>query len=246
MKNPKVTAIVFSYNRPRMLAEALGSIIGADEVIVVDDGSDFNVSDVTKKFSFPSFSVIGAPPITIEERITNQRLPALVNEALRQAEGDIITYLCDDDLFGKEWVTTLKTFYAKHDEKYHWVRGHCIQFEDDHKRTFEEQTKHLLSWKESPRQLITGNFAHLRKCFTDEKILWDETKVWGHDMAFFDNVEKFHDTWCIPLIPTVACFRRIHDKMLTNHVYMDPDGTLELGTFREDAVQMLKDNKFLE
>jgi len=246
MKNPTITAIVLSYNRPRMLREALGSIKNADEVIVVDDGSDFDVQSIVKDFKFPSLSIIGAPRIHVEERITKQRLPELVNEALGQAQGDIITYLCDDDLFGETWFTDLKDFYSKHGEKYHWVRGHCIRFESDNNLTFEEQTKHLLVWKESPRQLITGNFAHLRKCFTEEKIMWDETKVWGHDTAFFDNTEKFHDTWCIPLIPTIACFRRIHKKMLTNHSFLNPDGSMSLEKLSEGAQKMIKENKFLE
>lgn len=246
MKNPTVTVIVLSYNRPRMLGEALKSIRYADEVILVDDGSDFDVAALAKKFHFPSFSLIGAPPIAIEERVKNQRLPALINEALRQSTGDIITYLCDDDLLGEEWCSTLKKFYIENGEKYHWVRGHCIRFESKEDLSPEEQTKHLLVWAESPRQLITGNFAHLRKCFTKENIQWDETKVWGHDTAFFDNAEKFHDTWCVPLIPTVACFRRIHDKMLTNHAFLEEDGTMLLDQFSPSAIQMLKENKFLE
>lgn len=244
--DPTVSVLVLSYNRPRMLREALGSIKYADEVIIVDDGSDFDITAVASEFKFPHFSLVGAPPITVEERVKNQRLPALINEALRQAKGNIITYLCDDDLLGGEWISTLKAFYAKYGEKYHWVRGHCIRFENEEERSFEEQTKHLLVWAESPRQLITGNFAHLKKCFTDEKIQWDETKIWGHDTAFFDNAEKFHDTWCVPMLPQIACFRRIHDKMLTNHCFLEPDGTVVLEEFSPSAIEMLKNNKFLE
>lgn len=241
-----MTAIVLSYNRPKMLREALGSIKDADEVILVDDGSDFDVTALAKEFNFPKFSLIGASQISIEERLRVQRLPTLINEALREASGDIITYLCDDDLFGELWLTVLKEFYGKHGEKYHWVRGHCIQFDSKQGTTFEEQTKHLVNWVESPRQLITGNFAHLRKCFTDEDIAWDETTIWGHDTAFFDNAEKCHDTWCIPLIPSVACFRRVHDHMLTNHSFMDADGNIPLDAFSDGAKEMLLTNKFLE
>ena len=50
IKNPKVTVIVLSYNRPDMLKDALGSIKGADEVIVVDDGSDFDVRALVESF----------------------------------------------------------------------------------------------------------------------------------------------------------------------------------------------------
>lgn len=246
MKNPKVTVLVLSYNRPRMLREALASIKDADEVIVCDDGSDFDVAALVSEFSFPSLSVIGAPQIPPEERLKLQRCPGLINEALRQATGDIVTYLCDDDIFGKQWLTALKDFYEKHDEKYHIVRGHCVRFEDDNMRTFEEQTKHLLVWAESPRQLITGNFAHLRKCFLEEGIQWEESTVWGHDTAFFDNIDKVHDTWTVPLIPTVACFRRIHGKMLTNHFFLEEDGSSKLKEFSPSAKEMIKGNQFLE
>lgn len=246
MKNPTVSVLVLSYNRPKMLVETLASIKNADEVIVCDDGSTFDVASTVKDFKFPRFSLIGAPPITVEERVKDQRIPTLINQALKQAIGDIITYICDDDLMGEEWLSTLKTFYAKQGEKYHWVRGNCLRFESEKDLTFEEQMKHLLIWAESPRQLITGNFAHLKKCFSKEKIQWDETKVWGHDTAFFNNAEKFHDTWCVPLIPVIACYRRIHEKMLTNYCFMEDDGTTNLDIFSEDAKKMIKDNQFLE
>ena len=71
MKNLSVTVIVLSYNRPRMLKEALGSIKYADEVILVDDGSDFDVAAVAREFKFSSFSLIGAPLITVEENEEN-------------------------------------------------------------------------------------------------------------------------------------------------------------------------------
>jgi glycosyltransferase involved in cell wall biosynthesis len=99
MKDPTMAVIVLSYNRPKMLREALGSIKDADEVVVVDDGSDFDVVDILEEFNFKNLSIIGVPPIPIEERLVNQRLPGLINEALKSIESDIVTYLCDDDVF---------------------------------------------------------------------------------------------------------------------------------------------------
>lgn len=246
IKKYTVTVIVLSYNRPKMLREALASIKDADEVILVDDGSDFDVVALAKEFKFRRFSLIGAPPIPIEQRLKKQRLPTLINEALKQASGDIITYLCDDDLLGPEWPATLRGFFMVHGEKYHFVRGHCIRFEYSESGTFEQQTKHLLVFADSPRQVITGNFAHLRKCFSKEKIKWHEGIMVGHDTAFFDRVDRVHDTWTIPLIPAVACYRRIHDKMLTNHVFYNADNSVTIDEFSESAKKLLRDNKFLE
>jgi glycosyltransferase involved in cell wall biosynthesis len=246
-KQYKVTAIILSYNRPNMLREALASAKDADEVFLLDDGSDFDVVSLAKEFSFDKFQLIMGPQITTEERLKKQRVAVMINEALRQATGDIITYLCDDDIFAPKWISALKTFFAKHGEKYHFVRGNCVRFEKDYVKSLEkDSTMHLIVFADSPRQLITGNFAHLRKCTSEEGRMWPEDKVVGHDTAFFDNMDEVHDTWTIPLIPEIACFRRIHDKMLTNFTYYNADGTVTVDEFSPEAKDMLRNNKFLE
>lgn len=246
IKQYTVTVVVLSYNRPKMLQETLASIKNADEVIIVDDGSDFDIGSVVKKYKFPRFSLIGAPRITLEERLKTQRIADLINEALKQARGDIISYICDDDLMTKEWIPALKKFYAEHGEKYHLVRGNCLRFMDENDLGVEERSKHLMVFADSPRQLITGNFAHLRKCFKKEKVKWPGGFIVGHDTAFFNNMDKVHDTWTVPLIPVNAVFRRIHDKMLSNHVFYNDDQSVSLGEFSESAKDMLRKNQFLE
>jgi len=247
MTNPTITAIIFSYNRPQMLAEAITSAREADEIILVDDGSDFDVVTFAKQFPIKNFSLIGAPQLTIEERLKTQRLPMLTNEALKQATGDIIMYLCDDDLFADEWIPEVRKFYKEHGEKYHMVRGHVIRFEHERRATMKTEPNMLMLFADSPRQLITGNFAHLRKCFTEEGVKWQDGVLVGHDTAFFDNMDPVHDTWMVPSLPTIACYRRIHDKMLTNHVFYKDDGkTVTTDEFSDSAKELLRRNQFLE
>lgn len=74
MKENEVCVILLSYNRPRMLQEAIRSIKGADHMILVDDGSDFDVEAILK----------GCKPDAKE--VTLQINPKLNNHAHRHVD----------------------------------------------------------------------------------------------------------------------------------------------------------------
>ena len=95
-----VTVIMPSYNRPRMLGEALQSIIGADEILVVDDGSQFDVKKVVyenRPKDCNNVSWWKKPDLTHKERIVTPRVGKNMNEAIEKSSSDVIAYLCDDD-----------------------------------------------------------------------------------------------------------------------------------------------------
>src|SRR5262245_9745465 len=118
---PDVAVILLSYNRPRMLSEALESIGPVSQLIVTDDGSDFDVRRVVKKV-YPRAYFVEASKMTLEERLVTPRLGRLINQALSAVSAPYVTYLCDDDLFAPGWVQAVHDYFWTHPSE-HWMRG---------------------------------------------------------------------------------------------------------------------------
>jgi hypothetical protein len=197
-----IATILLSYNRPRMLCEALSTVRGCDQLIVTDDGSDFDVEALVRG-CVPDAQFVTAPKMSVAERLTTPRLGKLINRALELVTCDVVTYLCDDDLFHPHWLPAVRWFFDQAPDQ-HWTRGAWFAFdESDPERT-------PTRCKLDGRQLTTGNFAHRIACFRDEKIGWDETTIASHDNAFLWNAARVHDMRLVPFAGVVAGWRRLH------------------------------------
>lgn len=195
--------ILLSYNRPRMLLEAARSLAdaGPDQVILVDDGSDFDAGAHIARY-LPIVHRVQAPPMPLEQRLVTARLGRLINEALALVTCDVVTYLCDDDLFHPDWLSHVRGWFDARPDA-HWLRGRWYQFADGE------------ALGEAPcpldgRQLTTGNFAHRASCYQGCGIRWNETSVACHDDMFLWDVARVHDTYAIPDGGAVAGWRRVH------------------------------------
>lgn len=197
-----IATILLSYNRPRMLCEALSTCLGADQLIVTDDGSDFDVHTLIDP-CYPTASYVMAPKLSIAERLRTARLGSLINQALDAVWCDVVTYLCDDDLFHPSWLPSVRAFFDANPDA-HWARGAWFAFDDhDPRRT---PTRCALD----PRLLTTGNFAHRSCCTREEGVRWDETTIASHDHAFLLNAQRVHDMRLVPFAGAVAGWRRLH------------------------------------
>ncbi len=197
-----VATILLSYNRPRMLCEALSTCLDADQLIVTDDGSDFDATALVRACR-PDAEIVWNNPISVEKRLRMARVGALINRALSLVTCDVVTYLCDDDLFHPSWLPTVRAWFDYYPDE-HWMRGAWMAFdESDPQRT-------PTPCKLDSRQLTTGNFAHRIECIKEERIGWDETTISSHDNAFLWNASRHHDMRLIPFGGVVAGWRRLH------------------------------------
>lgn len=216
-----VAVIVFSYNRPRMLLEALESIEGADEVILLDDASNFDVQTMCAPYlkRFPRSEIRIASPISVEDRLRVARAGAANNKAIRTCQSDIITYLCDDDLFHPDWLNNLRTYFTDHPEA-HCVRAPWGVFNDG-----EEPGEKLCELRPA-FDMTTGNFGHLKKCCFEHGVWWDELTVAVHDHAFITrSIFPVHPLATIPKLETIAGWRREHSYNMMK--FTDSNGYLE-------------------
>lgn len=112
---PKVSCILTSFNRPRMLRQALKSIKDQThqdyELILMDDSSIFDAKPVVQEFGFKSVKFFHTD-VSAARRGTENRCGININRALEIARGDIITYLCDDDYFYPSWFQAVVNHMA--------------------------------------------------------------------------------------------------------------------------------------
>lgn len=223
VEKPRLTVCVavLSYNRPRMLLEAIESIEDADEVIVLDDASAFDVETICGPYlkRFPRSEIRINPPISVEDRLRIARSGAAHNKLIRECKSDIITYLCDDDLFHPDWIRTVRTFFTEHPEA-HCVRAPWGLFNDG-----EEPGDKICELRPA-FDMTTGNFAHLKKCSLEHNVWWDETTVAVHDHAFITKgIFPVHPLATIQKLGGIAGWRREHNynmmKFTDSHGYLE-------------------------
>jgi glycosyltransferase involved in cell wall biosynthesis len=109
---PRVTVVVPTYRRPRLLVEALESILGGSysdfEVIVANDGAVDDLSTARARFPDPRVQWITRP----------ERLGMLSNhvEAFGRARGEFIANLDDDDRWTPGLLASLVPVLERHPE----------------------------------------------------------------------------------------------------------------------------------
>lgn len=162
---PTVTVIVHSFARPRMLGDCLASVVAGrpDEIIIVDDGSTFDVAALAAQHGA---RLLALPPMTVDERMTTFRQGELINRALALSTGDVIAYLCDDDLHAAGWYDALRAAFARNPHL-GLVRGTWLQFADGDAPALTDPPCKL-----DTRQMTAGNFAHHRRLCDDHGVRW--------------------------------------------------------------------------
>ena len=104
-KKPQVSVIIPTYNRARIIKEAVDSVLAQDfkdfELIVVDDGSTDNTSSVLAPYG---------DDIRIHFQ-ENKGVSAARNRGIAEASGQFIAFLDSDDLWLPQKLTTQVEFF---------------------------------------------------------------------------------------------------------------------------------------
>lgn len=207
---PTVAVVIPTFNRPKMLRAALASAVGADELIVVDDGCDYDVAAWCAPY--PVTRIVSAPPMTVNERMTTPRQGRLINEALRGVQSTISTLLCDDDLLAPGWLATLRAHWTA------WpdaaiVRGTWLMFQDGDTPTLADPPSPMCQ----ARKMTAGNFAWASRLTTRGTASWPEAQLNCLDDGFLRSLQAAGiNVFGVPNIG-FAGWRRNHPKVNTNY-----------------------------
>ena len=112
MTSPKVSVIIPAYKQAEYLGQTIQSVLDQTypnfEVIVVNDASPDNTTEVVNQFRDPRLQYIVHPE--------NRMLPAARNTGMRAATGEILMLLDADDLFHPSKLTAHVEYLAQHPE----------------------------------------------------------------------------------------------------------------------------------
>jgi glycosyltransferase involved in cell wall biosynthesis len=106
-KAPRVSVIIPTYNRAGIIAEAVDSVLAQDykdfELIVVDDGSTDNTSEVMARYG-------DDVRVLFQE---NKGVSAARNRGITEASGKLIAFLDSDDLWLPQKLSTQVEFFSQ-------------------------------------------------------------------------------------------------------------------------------------
>jgi glycosyltransferase involved in cell wall biosynthesis len=152
--NPLVIVIISTYNRAQKLRSALRSVVNQTynnlEIIVIDDGSTDNTSEVVKNFKDKRIKYLYKK---------NSGPYDSRNYAIRRSKGDYIAFLDDDDQYLPQKIEMQVEFMQKHKE-YGFCYGNL--------KILKNRKSHLIISKEKENTYInllldgTGSYVTIQ------------------------------------------------------------------------------------
>lgn len=225
----KGNVILFSYNRPGMLKEAVDSVLTQSHedltLWLYDDYSDFDIERWVKQNRYdqdPRLVICKADRVSIEERIRpgSTRWPENINHIVQQIpRHQFITYLCDDDVLDRDWcarvsrgLTDSPTSHMILGDMYYYYDG-----QDPYKEAIKgfpadievEDGRFLMWWN-------LGAFAYRSDCSRDCKVRWGEgIEGYAHswDISLIESMKAAHVGYIF--FPDPAVYRREHENTLS-------------------------------
>lgn len=108
----KVSAVIATYNRGYIIREAIESVLAQTyrdfEIVVVDDGSTDNTSEIVESFQNEKIRYIR------HER--NQGCSAACNTGISAATGQLVGFLDSDDVWKSDYLERQVRFLTEHSE----------------------------------------------------------------------------------------------------------------------------------
>lgn len=218
---PDVSVIVPTYNRPKMLAEALRSILSQTyqefEIVVVNDGG-LDVKSVLT-------------PLSSRNRIiylthsANKGLAAARNTGLKSARGKYIAYLDDDDIFLPDHLETLVSFLQASEYKAAYsdaYRAHQRKVNGIYRVVRRDVP---FSYDFDQDRIFIGNFVPIL-CLMHEKSCVDA-------IGLFDESLRAHEDWDFLIRLSMHC-EIAHVRRVTCEFRWRDDGTTLTSSRRSD------------
>lgn len=236
------SVILLSYNRPRMLREAIDSVVSQSypklDLYVCDDGSDFDVWETISSYEDERILLYQAPRIKTDQRIKHSRIAENIGNILKEIDDQgVVFYLCDDDLMAPEWISRSMRGYATYPDN-HVVAGESWYFNEGESLADAKYGMDMYESSGIPTAYwSTGSFSHRMICYREEGLRWKDN-IHGHsqDTNFIMDLWKLHSDYIY--IPVPALYRREHDNTLSAKLgRKGPDGKYTPGYIPPPATE---------
>lgn len=120
MSQPSITVVITCQDRRTFLLEAVKSALGQDldpseyEIIVVKNFDDELIDNKLKEFGIRTF-LSGTGPVSQKHAI-----------AIKEAKGEIVSFLDDDDVFSRVKLRIVKERFNSHPDAVYYHNGMCF------------------------------------------------------------------------------------------------------------------------
>lgn len=192
---PAISIVMASYNRARLLPQAIASVQAQTftdwELLVIDDGSTDSTRDVVSGIAKQD------PRVRYIHR-QNGGGAAARNTGIRNAQGAFVAFQDDDDLWHPEKLSRHHAFLSGHPE-YGWLYGY-MHIED---RKTGERSVHgrvVTTYRELFRGYFVGPQTVLirRPCFDRIGLFQEDRALWGaEDLELFMRLAKYYPFGCV-------------------------------------------------
>jgi glycosyltransferase involved in cell wall biosynthesis len=182
---PKISIIIPSYNTARFIEETLQSILNQRysnaECIVVDGGSNDGTVDILKRYE--------GQVTWMSEKDEGQS--DAINKGLKLAGGDIVSYICADDVYEEDCFRKVAEFFDRNPGTM-WVCGKCRIVDENGLETRRPITWYKTFWQRrySFNRLLIMDFI------PQPAVFWRKDLV--NEIGFFDINEHLamdYDYW---------------------------------------------------
>jgi len=183
MNFPRISIVVPSYNQGQFLEETILSVINQQypdlELFVADGGSNDNSVDIIKKYE-------SHIKWWVSEKDKGQS--DAINKGLSKATGEILTWLCSDDLLTPGSLKIVATHFSSANEKIGLIHGGAIIFEKD--KIKETRFTYQVPSKEAyvSGMVFPQPAAFFRRSYLTQVGSLNETLHYGMDYDLFQRL----------------------------------------------------------
>ena len=209
---PECSVIIPTFNRPKLLSEAIYSVLNQTfqnfEIIVVNDAGE-DVSDIINSFNDSRIKYI------IHK--DNKGISAARNTGISNSSGKYISYLDDDDLLLPHHLKTLHDFLNYSEFKAAYTDAERITYKDKESLFSDDISNIDIPYSQDfdTNRILYSNFIptlcimHEKACLSDIE-LFDENLESHEDWDFWIRISRKHN---FVHIPEVTCrYRYVENK----------------------------------
>ena len=214
----RISCILTSFNRPTFVRQALKSVAAQTrrdfELFVMDDSSLIDIRPIVSEFSFPRVE-IHHEDVSPEERASVNRLSVNVNKALRLVQGDLLSFLADDDYYFPTWFERASEHFERNPG--HFAAFGILKYSRSREMELGEHGEFRFSNAVVAApfgQLDHNQVVHRR---FDPPYLWNEGigTAMNADAWYWNEIARSH---LFHPVNAWAAVKRLHEKNLQNHV----------------------------
>ena len=222
--NPKVSIIIPTYNRAKLLSRAIKSVLDQTfkdfELIIVDDGSTDNTRQAVERFQKRDSRI----KYIWQE---NSGAPARPkNTGIKNAKGNYIAFLDDDDEWLSEKLEKQLELFEGLESDLGFVGCNILVINESNKKIWREYKIPRYSSQIFFEELLEGNFIltsssiMIKKEVLDKIGLFDENLKFGDDWDLWLRISK---KYRFAFVPDFLVKYYIHQGSTTPHLHPEKE-----------------------